>query len=326
MVKEHGFEPLVIEKTAFVGGTTAWSGGGLWIPNNPVSRRAGLQDSFESALRYMDEVIGDVGPASSPQRRRAFLEFGPQMVEFLERLGFRWRAAVGYPDYYPEKPGDRPSAVRSRGHSSTGGNSDPGCRVSIGIPAYRACRSTPTKQRSSRSPCVLCRGLRPRLVLPGACSPGACAGVSRSRSVPRWSASSSGCVCSGAYRSGWKARWSSSWSTMVLSSVRWCSIRGGGYACGRVAASCSLLAVSRRTAKCANVITRIRSRLNGRALRRATPAMRSGLLRRLGQHSRSWTMPGGVRPPSCRMDDRSSFSGSAPFLSASSSTPAGNAS
>jgi 3-oxosteroid 1-dehydrogenase len=105
VVKEHGFEPLVIEKTAFVGGTTAWSGGGLWIPNNPVSRRAGLQDSFESALRYMDEVIGDVGPASSPQRRRAFLEFGPQMVEFLERLGFRWRAAVGYPDYYPEKPG-----------------------------------------------------------------------------------------------------------------------------------------------------------------------------------------------------------------------------
>ena len=105
VMKEHGFEPLVIEKTAFVGGTTAWSGGGLWIPNNPVSRRAGLQDSFESALRYMDEVIGDVGPASSPQRRRAFLEFGPQMVEFLERLGFRWRAAVGYPDYYPEKPG-----------------------------------------------------------------------------------------------------------------------------------------------------------------------------------------------------------------------------
>ena len=105
VMKEHGFEPLVIEKTAFVGGMTAWSGGGLWIPNNPVSRRAGLQDSFESALRYMDEVIGDVGPGSSPQRRRAFLEFGPQMVEFLERLGFRWRAPVGYPDYYPEKPG-----------------------------------------------------------------------------------------------------------------------------------------------------------------------------------------------------------------------------
>ncbi len=105
VVKEHGFEPLVVEKTAYVGGTTAWSGGGLWIPNNPVSRRAGLRDSFEDALRYMDEVIGDVGPASSPERRRAFLEYGPQMVEFLERLGFRWRASVGYPDYYPEKPG-----------------------------------------------------------------------------------------------------------------------------------------------------------------------------------------------------------------------------
>ncbi|MCS7257699.1 MAG: FAD-binding protein, partial [Thermomicrobium sp.] len=105
VVKEHGFEPLVVEKTAFVGGTTAWSGGGLWIPNNPVSRRAGLRDSFEEALRYMNEVIGDVGPASSPERRRAFLEYGPQMVEFLERLGFRWRPSLGYPDYYPEKPG-----------------------------------------------------------------------------------------------------------------------------------------------------------------------------------------------------------------------------
>lgn len=105
VIKEHGFEPLIVEKTNAVGGTTAWSGGGLWIPNNPVSRRAGVPDSFEDALRYMNEVIGEVGPASSPERRRAFLEYGPQMVAFLEGLGFRWRASLGYPDYYPERPG-----------------------------------------------------------------------------------------------------------------------------------------------------------------------------------------------------------------------------
>lgn len=105
VAKEHGFEPLVVEKTSFVGGTTAWSGGGLWIPNNPVSRRAGVTDSIDDALRYMNEVIGEVGPASSPERRRAFLQYGPEMVEFLHRLGFRWRAALGYPDYYPERPG-----------------------------------------------------------------------------------------------------------------------------------------------------------------------------------------------------------------------------
>ncbi|MDR7417072.1 MAG: FAD-binding protein [Armatimonadota bacterium] len=105
VVKEHGFEPLIVEKTAFVGGTTAWSGGGLWIPNNPVSRAAGVQDSLEAALTYLDHVVGEVGPASSPERRRAFLEYGPRMVEFLQRLGFRWRAARGYPDYYPDRPG-----------------------------------------------------------------------------------------------------------------------------------------------------------------------------------------------------------------------------
>ena len=105
VVKERGYEPLVVEKTPFVGGTTAWSGGGLWIPNNPISRAAGTEDSFEAALQYLNEVIGDVGPASSPERRRAFLEYGPQMVRFLQGLGFRWRAARGYPDYYPERPG-----------------------------------------------------------------------------------------------------------------------------------------------------------------------------------------------------------------------------
>lgn len=105
VVKERGFEPLVVEKTGFVGGTTAWSGGGLWIPANPVARAAGVRDSLEDARRYLDEIIGDVGPASSPERRRAFLENGPLMVEFLQRLGFRWRPSLGYPDYYPDRPG-----------------------------------------------------------------------------------------------------------------------------------------------------------------------------------------------------------------------------
>ncbi|MCS7285536.1 MAG: FAD-binding protein [Anaerolineae bacterium] len=105
VVKEAGFEPLVIEKTDMIGGSSAMSGGGLWIPNNPVSLEAGLKDSFENAWRYLEAVVPDVGPVTSPERRRAFLEYGPKMVEFLRRLGFRWHAAVGYPDYYPEQPG-----------------------------------------------------------------------------------------------------------------------------------------------------------------------------------------------------------------------------
>ncbi|MCX7691322.1 FAD-binding protein [Thermoflexus sp.] len=105
VVREAGLEPLVVEKTDRIGGSSAMSGGGLWIPNNPVSREAGLDDSFEKAWRYLEAVVPDAGPAASPERRRAFLEHGPEMVEFLRRLGFRWHAAIGYPDYYPEKPG-----------------------------------------------------------------------------------------------------------------------------------------------------------------------------------------------------------------------------
>lgn len=105
VVREAGFEPLVVEKTERVGGSSAMSGGGLWIPNNSVSRAAGVRDSFEAAWRYLEAVVPKDSPASSVERLRAFLENGPEMVDFLRRLGFRWRPALGYPDYYPEQPG-----------------------------------------------------------------------------------------------------------------------------------------------------------------------------------------------------------------------------
>ncbi|WP_066586130.1 FAD-binding protein [Cellulomonas timonensis] len=104
-VKESGKEPLVLESTELYGGSSAMSGGGLWVPNNPVMRDAGVSDSYEAARTYLDEVIGDVGPASSPERRHAFLTEGPAMVEFLRGLGFRFVYGRGYADYYPEKPG-----------------------------------------------------------------------------------------------------------------------------------------------------------------------------------------------------------------------------
>jgi succinate dehydrogenase/fumarate reductase flavoprotein subunit len=107
-VKESGKEPLVIESTELYGGSSAMSGGGLWIPNNPVMREAGVDDSYEKARTYMDTVIGDVGPASSPERRDAFLRSGPEMVSFLRGLGMKFVYARGYSDYYPEKPGGTP--------------------------------------------------------------------------------------------------------------------------------------------------------------------------------------------------------------------------
>ncbi|MFF3445143.1 FAD-dependent oxidoreductase [Streptosporangium sp. NPDC002721] len=102
---DRGLDVLVVESTPLWGGTTSVSGGGLWMPANPLMLRAGVPDSAEEALRYMDDVIGDAGPASSPERRAAFARTVPEVVSFLSRHGVRWRRSPDYPDYYPDRPG-----------------------------------------------------------------------------------------------------------------------------------------------------------------------------------------------------------------------------
>ena len=82
---DAGLEPLVLEKLPVLGGSTGISGGMLWLPNNPLMRAAGVADSFDDALAYFDAVVGDVGPASSVERRQMFLRAGSEMVTFLQR-------------------------------------------------------------------------------------------------------------------------------------------------------------------------------------------------------------------------------------------------
>jgi 3-oxosteroid 1-dehydrogenase len=96
----HRLRALVIEKEPKVGGSTAYSGRGLWLPNNPVMKAHGVPDSLESALTYMNAIIGDVGSASTQERRRAFLDNGPKMAGFLQGLGFKWQHTARYPDYH----------------------------------------------------------------------------------------------------------------------------------------------------------------------------------------------------------------------------------
>jgi 3-oxosteroid 1-dehydrogenase len=105
--REQGLRPVVVESAHLLGGNSAISGGGLWIPDNHVARQAGSADSYEEARTYLDLCVGDVGPASSPERRHAFLTRGPELVRWLETLGMRWIYARGYADYYPERPGGK---------------------------------------------------------------------------------------------------------------------------------------------------------------------------------------------------------------------------
>jgi 3-oxosteroid 1-dehydrogenase len=102
---DAGLEPLVLEKQAIVGGSTGLSGGIIWMPNNPLMRAEGVADSHEDGLAYLDDVVGDAGPASSPERRETFLTEGYKMLTFLQRKGVRLVRCEGYSDYYPNAKG-----------------------------------------------------------------------------------------------------------------------------------------------------------------------------------------------------------------------------
>ncbi len=100
-----GLSVIVLEKGAKFGGSTAMSGGILWLPGNPVLRRTGDDDSIDAGRTYLDAVIGDDDPASTPARREAFLRAVAPMVAMLEEEGLRFYACTGYSDYYDDRPG-----------------------------------------------------------------------------------------------------------------------------------------------------------------------------------------------------------------------------
>jgi 3-oxosteroid 1-dehydrogenase len=101
----NGLEPIVLERAALVGGSSMLAGGGMWVPANRFMLAAGDHDSREIALEYMEGLIGDLPPASSRIRKETFVDRAPQMIEFFESLGLKFRRTTGYPDYFPHLPG-----------------------------------------------------------------------------------------------------------------------------------------------------------------------------------------------------------------------------
>jgi 3-oxosteroid 1-dehydrogenase len=100
---EDGLSVLIVEKSRYVGGSTALSGGGFWIPGNSLLREAGVADSPERVREYLRNVIAGETPQS---RWESHVVYGPEAVEVLRRrtpLKFQWMD--GYADYFPELPG-----------------------------------------------------------------------------------------------------------------------------------------------------------------------------------------------------------------------------
>jgi 3-oxosteroid 1-dehydrogenase len=106
-LKAGGLDPILIEKTSYVGGTTALAIGALWFPANPVMLEAGLEDSIEDGLIHAEAVVGDQGPAASRARQEAYMRGGQRYVRFITDQGVPLKLVPDYPDYYPALPGSR---------------------------------------------------------------------------------------------------------------------------------------------------------------------------------------------------------------------------
>ena len=100
---EYGASVLVVEKSDKVGGTSAWSGGQIWIPCNPHQKEYGKEDSRDKALTYLASMSnGMIEPAMA----EAYIDGGVEMVGFLEgKSPVKFMVVPHFPDYHPEQPG-----------------------------------------------------------------------------------------------------------------------------------------------------------------------------------------------------------------------------
>ncbi len=102
---KHGLETVLLEKSGYFGGSTARSGGGVWIPGNYALKAAGQADDPAESKRYLDSIVGDDVPKI---RRDTYIDRGPAVLDFVKAntpLRFGW--VKDYADYHPEAPGGR---------------------------------------------------------------------------------------------------------------------------------------------------------------------------------------------------------------------------
>ncbi len=100
---ESGLTVLIVEKSSYVGGSTARSGGALWLPASPILEEQGAGDTMEQAETYLQSVVAGSAPI---ERSASYLRNISAVVEMLRRttpIRFAW--AKDYSDYHPEEPG-----------------------------------------------------------------------------------------------------------------------------------------------------------------------------------------------------------------------------
>lgn len=109
---DHGAGRVVIlERSGMVGGTTAMSGGMLWIPMNHHAEEYGVTDSWDDVVTYLDTLSPGL---LDPDTLEAFLVAGPEMIRyFADKTPVRLHVFQNFPDYQPTVPGAKANGTRS---------------------------------------------------------------------------------------------------------------------------------------------------------------------------------------------------------------------
>jgi succinate dehydrogenase/fumarate reductase flavoprotein subunit len=111
LAADGGCDVAILEKADFVGGTSAISGGVLWIPNHHHMAELGIPDSREDAIDYLESLALGV---MDMELVETFVDEAPQMVRYLEEhTPAKWHIFDDYPDYHPEHIGGKPGGGRS---------------------------------------------------------------------------------------------------------------------------------------------------------------------------------------------------------------------
>lgn len=97
----EGLNVLLLEKSDYIGGTTAYSAGTIWIPNNHFQREDGITDDREKVERYLDTLVGD---KSDKEMRMAYVDQGPHMLKYMENIGVEFLRSPNVVDYHSELP------------------------------------------------------------------------------------------------------------------------------------------------------------------------------------------------------------------------------
>lgn len=157
----EGARVAVFEKHDRIGGTSAWSGGHVWIPGNPHMAGIGAADGPEEAMAYLMSL----GRGIVDERLvRAFVENGPRMAAYLEKHGgVAFFAVPGLPDYYPSNPGGKPGGGRTMAPSCSPSSGS----ASGGTGSSRAPTTRPTSGWTRRGSAPPCPSRRPPRNVPG---------------------------------------------------------------------------------------------------------------------------------------------------------------